>query len=67
MLSKVLSECQGRVNDDDSEICSLLHNDLGVQLPLHISLSRPVVLTTDQKQSFIEEFQHNVESSHTQP
>lgn len=31
---------------------SLLQNDLGVQLPLHVSLSRPMALKTEQKDSF---------------
>ena len=35
-----------------SKVHSLLHNDLGVQLPLHISLSRSLILQTEQKDAF---------------
>lgn len=34
---------------------SLLENDLGVQLPLHVSLSRPLTLKTDGKDVFLEQ------------
>lgn len=37
----------------DNEIHSLLENDLGVQLPLHISLSRPLTLKTANKDTFL--------------
>jgi len=41
------------LKDHFNQIKSLLQDDLGVSLPLHISLSRPLVLTTDQKDTFL--------------
>lgn len=67
MLGDLLSKCKGRLSNIGSKVCSLLHSDLGVQLPLHISLSRPVVLATEQKQPFIEGFERAVQSLDTRP
>lgn len=41
-----------QANDSAVKIHSLLHNDLGVQLPLHISLSRTLALTAANKDRF---------------
>ncbi|KAJ5765290.1 hypothetical protein N7520_004849 [Penicillium odoratum] len=49
------------------KIQSLLHSDLGAQLPLHISLSRPVVLRTEQRRSFEESLQKKIEESQISP
>ena len=48
-------------------INSLLRSDLGTQLPLHISLSRPVVLRTEQRQTFLESYQTAIQSSNVAP
>lgn len=67
VLKNVLSKCETESSHDKSKICSLLHSELGVQLPLHISLSRPVVLTTDQKQPFLDAFERAIKASNTKP
>lgn len=67
LLKDVLSRCETGPSHGTSKICSLLHSELGVQLPLHISLSRPVVLSTDQKQPFIEAFECAIKSSNIKP
>ncbi|KAF3920839.1 hypothetical protein ABW21_db0201546 [Orbilia brochopaga] len=40
-------------HDDAFKLESFLHSDLGTQLPLHISMSRPIVLRTDQREQFM--------------
>ena len=44
-------------------LTSFLANDLAVPLPLHISLSRPLSLTTAQKDSFLKEIQATIQKS----
>ncbi|KAJ5424735.1 hypothetical protein N7445_010708 [Penicillium cf. griseofulvum] len=64
LLADVIAQC-GRVPDENAPIVhSLLHSDLGAQLPLHISLSRPVVLRTEQRVSFTETLQKAIHDSH---
>jgi hypothetical protein len=46
---------------------SLLHSDLGAQLPLHISLSAPVVLRTEQRASFTDALTRSIRESHIPP
>jgi hypothetical protein len=41
----------------------LLQNELGVALPLHVSLSRPLVLKTDQKDEFLPTLKQAVSGS----
>jgi hypothetical protein len=52
---------QGTTAKDDAR--SLLQNDLGVALPLHVSLSRPLVLKTEQKDDFFISLKDAISSS----
>lgn len=53
--------------DRKSRIHSLLYSDLGAPLPLHISLSRPVVLRTEQRVPFMEALQTDLQNAHVHP
>lgn len=55
MLCLALRDVQHTLEDGVDNVHSLLQNDLGVQLPLHISLSRPLALKTEQKDAFLAE------------
>lgn len=63
LLADVISQ-SGNVPDEKAHVMhSLLHSDLGAQLPLHISLSRPVVLRTEQRASFTEALQKAIDDA----
>ena len=49
---------------DSLEVHSLLKSDLGADLPLHISLSRPIVLFTDQRQKFVDTLTKSINLSY---
>ncbi|KAH1940796.1 hypothetical protein KXV59_002260 [Aspergillus fumigatus] len=63
VLDGILSQVEVKLGGDAGEIHSLLRSDLGVQFPLHISLSRPVVLRTEQRQPFMDMFQTALQES----
>ncbi|KGO71491.1 Uncharacterized protein family UPF0406 [Penicillium italicum] len=64
LLADVISH-SGKVPDEKAPVVhSLLHSDLGAQLPLHISLSRPVILRTEQRALFTEALQKAIHDSH---
>ncbi|KAI6835231.1 hypothetical protein KC367_g4768 [Hortaea werneckii] len=52
-----------KVASEQSKIHSLLQNDLGVSLPLHVSLSRPLVLRTEQKDPFLDRLRNVILAS----
>lgn len=52
---------------ESSPIHSLLKSDLGASLPLHISLSRPIVLLTHQRQAFNDAFALAISKSGIRP
>ncbi|KAL5615020.1 hypothetical protein BROUX41_005085 [Berkeleyomyces rouxiae] len=51
----------------DSKVHSLLESELGTILPLHISLSRPVVFTTGQKDRFLDAITTAVHGARVHP
>lgn len=55
LLDELRSELDGGAEDPPGrqQLHSFLTSDLGTPLPLHISLSRPFVLTTDDKDDFL--------------
>ncbi|KAB8238494.1 HVSL domain-containing protein [Aspergillus alliaceus] len=62
-LGKAIAQIKRKLRESKVELNSLLRSDLGAQLPLHISLSRPVVLRTEQRFSFLETFQSAIRGS----
>ncbi|KLU88580.1 hypothetical protein MAPG_07566 [Magnaporthiopsis poae ATCC 64411] len=56
-LSSLLEELRSELADEPAgggqQLHSFLTSDLGTPLPLHISLSRPFVLTTEEKDGFL--------------
>lgn len=67
LLADLIARCQDEDDQHGPGIHSLLHSDLGAQLPLHISLSRPVVLRTEQRSSFSEILKKALRDSHISP
>ncbi|CEJ57800.1 hypothetical protein PMG11_06480 [Penicillium brasilianum] len=76
LLAALIARAQGPAglsDDSDTEntstprLHSLLHSDLGAQLPLHISLSAPVVLRTEQRASFTETLTRSIRDSYIPP
>lgn len=51
--AKTSTEQTGSLKDEHCQVHSLLQNDLGVHMPLHVSLSRPITLNTQQKDGFL--------------
>ena len=51
----------------DLQLHSHLSSDLGTALPLHISLSRPIVLVTENKDAFGEELSKAIANLNLQP
>ncbi|RMY28815.1 hypothetical protein D0865_15672, partial [Hortaea werneckii] len=56
-------DADDKVASEQSNIHSLLQNDLSVSLPLHVSLSRPLVLRTEQKEPFLDRLKNAILTS----
>ncbi|KAI9843867.1 MAG: poly(U)-specific 3'-to-5' RNA exonuclease, partial [Pleopsidium flavum] len=65
-LSDLISSIKA-TSQSVQEIHSLLDSDLGTHLPLHISLSQPVVLVTQQRDTFAELFAQFIKQSGVPP
>ena len=67
-LDFLISRLQAKLLPDDNvKLTSFLTNDLGVPLPLHISLSRPVTLTASTKDTFLSRLEESIAASDTGP
>ncbi|OAA55229.1 putative protein family UPF0406 [Niveomyces insectorum RCEF 264] len=62
-----LGNDKGTTGPDNRRIHSLLASDLGAPLPLHVSLSRPFVLTTSAKDSFRAALVASIAEAHVAP
>ncbi|KAL4969344.1 HVSL domain-containing protein [Aspergillus stella-maris] len=67
ILGSIIDQAGSSLRGEQEKLHSFLYSDLGAQLPLHISLSRPVVLRTEERQSFMEAFETALGSSAISP
>ncbi|KAI1288920.1 U6 snRNA phosphodiesterase Usb1 [Xylaria venustula] len=73
VLTTLLSNLQANLTSSPSfssppiPITSFLTSDLGAPQPLHISLSRPIVLSTAQKDTFLTSLESSIRTSGVSP
>ncbi|KAL4957861.1 U6 snRNA phosphodiesterase Usb1 [Aspergillus filifer] len=67
ILNSIIDQAGSCVRGEQAKLHSFLYSDLGAQLPLHISLSRPVVLRTEERQPFMDAFEAFLENSDISP
>ncbi|KAL8649567.1 MAG: hypothetical protein Q9210_004321 [Variospora velana] len=65
-LSNLLSHAESTL-PSDLRLHSLLKSDLGAELPLHISLSRTLMLATHQRQTFTNDLEEGIFVSGVRP
>ncbi|KAF3919810.1 hypothetical protein ABW20_dc0109511 [Dactylellina cionopaga] len=53
--------------DEQFTLESFLYSDLGTQLPLHISMSRPIVLRTEERDGFIKSLEKELDKTVVEP
>ncbi|MCJ1380820.1 poly(U)-specific 3'-to-5' RNA exonuclease [Xylographa soralifera] len=66
-LATLINKLNDEVFDGDAKLQSLLQSELGAELPLHISLSRSLMLLTDERQPFVDTFKHFLDKSTVRP
>ncbi|KAK6330265.1 poly(U)-specific 3'-to-5' RNA exonuclease [Orbilia blumenaviensis] len=60
-------ESHGKFHSHENfKLESFLYSDLGTQLPLHISMSRPIVLRTEERDSFMTELERALQRNGVQ-
>ncbi|KAL4752115.1 hypothetical protein BDW72DRAFT_172047 [Aspergillus terricola var. indicus] len=67
LLGSIISQAEHMFRTEQAKLNSFLYSDLGVRLPLHISLSRPVVLRTEERQPFTDTFEAALRGSGISP
>jgi hypothetical protein len=67
-LTKLISKLKNTTGSEKAvDINTFLVSDLGAPLPLHISLSRPIGISTDKKDAFVTSLEQAVKSSGIRP
>ena len=67
LLATLIQELNNRVSNESAKVQSQLQSDLGAEQPLHISLSRSMMLLTDQRQAFSDTFKSFLENADIRP
>jgi len=68
LISSLISSLQKSIDvnassfDSPVQLSTFLTSDLGAPLPLHISLSRPITLTTADKDNFLKDLEASIET-----
>ncbi|MCJ1249050.1 poly(U)-specific 3'-to-5' RNA exonuclease [Trapelia coarctata] len=66
-LHSLIRNLNGGLEARDAKVKTLLESELGAEMPLHISLSRSLMLSTDERQPFVERLKSALEESVTKP
>ena len=67
LLTRLLEDLRRRISDDEVKLSTFLTSDLGAPQPLHISLSRPFVLATSEKDAFLDRIAADVGGCKVRP